>query len=770
MYKLLLLFCNKANYNYNYNNELINDFRRIKMEKLEGMVSDIVFKNEENGYTIAYLANENDEITIVGCMPTLSVGESIEVEGKWVNHKTYGSQFEVNSFMPITPSSLEGIYVYLSSGMIHGIGEKMAKRIVDKFGVDTLDIIQNTPERLTEVEGIGMKKVKQIQESYEENRELRNIIIQLSPYGITPNYCLRIYKKYKEKAIDIINKNPYRLAEDVRGIGFKIADEIASKIGIDKYSPERIMQGIIYTLNQSLASGHTYLPKQILIEQSVKILGVEPKFVENGIMDLAYNQKVHLENKDGQILVYLMMYYICENGVCKEIIKLSQHDIKDLHINIDEEIKIVEKEDNISLAKNQIEAVKEAINNGVTIITGGPGTGKTTTINTIIKIFENNDQKVVLCAPTGRAAKRMSETSNKEAKTIHRLLEMGFGSDSEELVFFKDEEDPIDADVIILDEASMVDIILMYNLLKAVKLGTRVLLVGDSDQLPSVGAGNVLKDIIDSKVIKTVRLNEIFRQARESMIVVNAHKINNGEPLFLNVKNKDFFFLRKNTNEEILNEIVGLVSERLPNFYKFDKLKDIQVLTSMRKGDLGVNNLNIELQKYLNPPNKYKQEEEFAKRIFRVGDKVMQIRNNYTRKWETEDKSESGEGIYNGDIGYIFHIDKDKKTVYVLFDKVKLSAYKYDELDELDHSFCTTIHKSQGSEFPVVVIPIVWAPPMLLSRNLLYTAVTRAKKLVVLVGDVRYLEQMIKNNRINDRYSNLSYKLNKFIKEGLLIK
>ena len=310
----------------------------------------------------------------------------------------------------------------------------------------------------------------------------------------------------------------------------------------------------------------------------------------------------------------------------------------------------------------------------------------------------------------------------------------------------------------------------MYNLLKAVKLGTRLLLVGDSDQLPSVGAGNVLKDIIDSEVIKTVRLNEIFRQARESMIVVNAHKINNGEPLFLNVKNKDFFFLRKNTNEEIINEIIGLVSERLPKFYKFDKLKDIQVLASMRKGDLGVNNLNIELQKYLNPPEKYKQEEQFAKRTFRVGDKVMQIRNNYTKKWETEDKSDSGEGIYNGDIGYIFHIDKDKKTVYVLFDKVKLASYKYDELDELDHSFCTTIHKSQGSEFPVVVIPIVWAPPMLLSRNLLYTAVTRAKKLVVLVGDVRYLEQMIKNNRINDRYSNLSYKLNKFIKEGLLSK
>lgn len=740
------------------------------MEKLQGMVSDIVFKNEENGYTIASLANENDEITIVGCMPTLSVGESIEVEGKWINHKIYGSQFEVQSFMPVTPSSLEGIYVYLSSGMIHGIGEKMAKRIVDKFGVDTLEIIQNTPERLTEVEGIGMKKVKQIQESYEENRELRNIIIQLSPYGITPNYCLRIYKKYKDKSLEVINKNPYRLAEEVRGIGFRIADDIASKIGIDKYSPDRIMQGILFTLNQSLGSGHTYLPKMVLIEQSVKILGVEPTFVENGIIDLAYNQKVHLENKNGEILVYLMMYYICENGVCKEIVKLSQHETKDLQINIDEEIKIVEKEDGISLANNQILAVKEAINNGVTIITGGPGTGKTTTINTIIKIFENNDQKVVLCAPTGRAAKRMSETSNKEAKTIHRLLEMGFATDSDELTFFKDEEDPIDADVIILDEASMVDVILMYNLLKAIKLGTRLLLVGDSDQLPSVGAGNVLKDIIDSGVIKTVRLDEIFRQARESMIVVNAHKINNGEPLFLNVKNKDFFFLRKNTNEEILNEIIGLVNERLPKFYNFDKLKDIQVLTSMRKGDLGVTNLNIELQKYLNPPNKYKQEEEFAKRTFRVGDKVMQIRNNYTKKWETEDKSDNGEGIYNGDIGYIFHIDKDKKTVFVLFDKVKIASYKYDELDELDHSFCTTIHKSQGSEFPVVVIPIVWAPPMLLSRNLLYTAVTRAKKLVVLVGDVKYLEQMIKNNRINDRYSNLSYKLNKFIKEGLLSK
>ncbi|MDB8805913.1 SF1B family DNA helicase RecD2 [Romboutsia sp. 1001216sp1] len=740
------------------------------MERLEGMISDIVFKNEDNGYTIAHLANSDNEVVIVGCMPTLSVGESIEVEGKWTNHKTYGTQFEVNKFMPVTPTSLEGIYVYLSSGMIHGIGEKMAKKIVDKFGVSTLDIIQNNPHRLSEVDGIGQKKIDQIVKSYEENRELRNIIIELSPYGITPNYCMKIYKKYKNKAIEVINKNPYKLAEDIRGVGFKIADNIASKIGIEKNSKDRVSQGILYTLNQSLGNGHTYLPENILIQEAIKLLEVKGELVKECILELAYDQKIHIEKKDNQHLIYLIPYYLSENGVCKQIIKLSQHEFKDLNIDIEEEIRVVEKEEGIKLANNQMLAVKEAIEGGVVIITGGPGTGKTTTINTIIKIFENNNQEVVLAAPTGRAAKRMSETSSKEAKTIHRLLEMGYATDSDELQFMKNEEEPIKADVIIIDEVSMVDILLMYSLLRAIKPGTRVILVGDSDQLPSVGAGNVLKDMIDSCVIKVVRLTEIFRQAQESMIVVNAHKINNGQPLHLNSKGKDFFFIRKNTNEEIINEIIGLVSERLPKFYNVDKLKDIQVLSSMRKGDLGVTNLNIELQKHLNKPEKYKVEENFQRRIFRVGDKVMQIKNNYTRKWENEDKTDSGEGIYNGDIGYVYYIDKDKRTVYVIFDQAKIVSYTYDELDELDHSYCTTIHKSQGSEFPIVVIPITWAPPMLLSRNLLYTAVTRAKKLVVLVGNVKYLEYMIKNNRINNRHSNLSYKLNKFKEEGLLIK
>ena len=741
------------------------------MEKIEGMISDIVFKNEDNGYVIAHLSNENNDVVIVGCMPTLTVGESIEVEGKWVNHKTYGTQFEVSSFMPVTPSSIEGIYVYLSSGMIKGIGEKMAKRIIDKFGVDTLDIIQNSPHRLFEVEGIGSKKIEQIAKSYEDNRELRNIIMQLSPYGITPNLCLKIYKKYKNKAVDVISKNPYKLAEDVRGIGFKVADKIAENLGIDKLSKDRIMQGILYSLNQSLASGHTYLPKDILVQESSKLLGVEKEYILDCILGLAYDQKIHIEKGLGhEDHIYLIPYYLSENGVCKQIIKLAQSDFKDLNIDVEKEIEKVEEETGIKLANNQALAVKEAIKSGLVVITGGPGTGKTTTINTIIKVFENNEQEVLLAAPTGRAAKRMSETSNKEAKTIHRLLEMGYATDSEELVFLKDEEDPIKADVVIVDEVSMVDIVLMYSLLKAIKPGTRVILVGDSDQLPSVGAGNVLKDIIDSKVINVVRLNEIFRQAQESMIVVNAHRINQGLPLHLNVKGKDFFFIKKNTNEEILKEIVGLVSTRLPKFYNLDKLKDIQVLAPMRKGDLGVANLNIELQKYLNKEEKYKVEETLQKRIFRVGDKVMQIKNNYTKKWETEDKSESGEGIYNGDIGYIYHVDKENKIIYVLFDQTKIVSYEYSELDELDHSFCTTIHKSQGSEFPAIVIPVTWAPPMLLNRNLLYTAVTRAKKLVVLVGDVKYLEYMIRNNKTNDRHSNLSKKLNRLKEEGVLVK
>ncbi|MEJ8552647.1 SF1B family DNA helicase RecD2 [Tepidibacter sp. Z1-5] len=739
------------------------------MEKIKGMVVEIVFKNDDNGYTVAALEHSNDEVTIVGCMPTITVGETIELDGKWINHKMYGPQFEVSSFIPCTPESEEGIYIYLSSGMIKGIGPKMARKIVETFGLNTLDIIQMNPEKLTRVDGIGKKKAETIGKSFQDNRELRNLIINLSKYGITPNYCLKIYKKYKNKSIQIVETNPYKLAEDIRGIGFKLADNIATKMGIDPYSKDRISQGIIYTLTQSLSEGHTYLPKSKLIKEASKLLEIEDEYIKDIVFKLALDQKIQIEKGPVEDNIYLIPYYIAENGVCKKLIEISQYEFDDLKLDINKEIYSIEKEDNITLAKNQKEAVTQALQKGVLVVTGGPGTGKTTTINTIIKIFENLKMNIYLAAPTGRAAKRMSETTGKEAKTIHRLLEMGYSSEDEELIFMKSEDDQLDADVVIIDEVSMVDILLMYNLLKAIKAGTRVILVGDSDQLPSVGAGNVLKDIIDSNIIKVVKLNEIFRQAKESMIVVNAHKINKGEKLDLNVKGKDFYFIPKYEKEDILKEIVTLAHKRLPDYYKIDNLKDIQILSPMRKGDIGVFNLNLCLQNVLNPNDKFKVEEKFQKRTFRVGDKVMQIKNNYTKKWKNDDETKDGEGVYNGDIGYIYHIDKEEKIVYILFDEYKIAQYDYNELDEIDHSFCTTIHKSQGSEFPVVIIPITWAPPMLLTRNLLYTAVTRAKELVVLVGDIKYLDYMVKNNKIYDRYSNLNIKLSRFKDEGLLV-
>ena len=567
----------------------------------------------------------------------------------------------------------------------------------------------------------------------------------------------------------LIKSNPYRLAEDIRGIGFKIADNLAQKIGIERDSKDRICQGIIYVLKKALGEGHTFLPEKEVEKEAVKLLGVEIDKIDNCLLDLAYAQKIKLDKVGDFLLVYLMNYYLAENGVCKKLIELATFDFKkEKKIDVDAEIEAVEKAEGIKLANRQREAVTEALQSGVSVITGGPGTGKTTTINTIIKIFKRQKKEVVLAAPTGRAAKRMSETSNEEAKTIHRLLEMGYSTD-DDLVFFKNEDEPIKADVIIVDEASMIDILLMFSLVNAIKPGTRFIIVGDSDQLPSVGAGNVLRDIIDSQVIKVVRLDEIFRQAQESMIIVNAHKINNGEAPYLNAKNKDFFFLNAATNEEIMNTIIGLVETRLPKFYKVDPLEDIQILSPMRKGDIGVTNMNIILQRYLNPPSERKVEVTLNKRIFRIGDKVMQIKNNYTKSWKNEDETENGEGIYNGDIGYIYYIDKNKKIIYVMFEGSRIVEYNFEELDELDHSFCTTIHKSQGSEFPVVVIPIAWAPPMLLSRNLLYTAITRAKKLVVLVGDVRYLKQMVQNNRVNARYSNLALKLNRIKREGVLV-
>jgi len=727
---------------------------------LEGMVEDIIFRNENNLYTVATLNTQDGKATIVGYIPFINIGETIRAEGEWIYHPSYGEQLEISNVSLVVPSTLNGIEKYLSSGLIPHIGPKTAKRIVEKFGLDSLDIIQYNPERLKEIDGIGDKKLKKIVEAFEEQGDLRNIMVFLQQYGITANYGMRIYKKYGKDTINIIKENPYRLSEDIFGIGFKTADKIAQNMGISLLSPYRIEGGIRFIINKYAGNGHSYVPKEELIQSTSELLGVENTLIEESIRDLAVKGVIHILNIEEDILVYYTPFHIAENNVSRKVVELSRVELKNFEIDIDKAIQTIEGKDGINFAKKQREAIKESIENGMVVITGGPGTGKTTTINAIIQIFEDQGLTVNLAAPTGRAAKRMTETTGKEAKTIHRLLEYSYME--EEMAFGLDEDNPLETDLLIIDEASMIDILLMNSLLKAIVPGTRLILVGDVDQLPSVGAGNVLEDIIKSGVVKVVKLDEIFRQAEESMIVVNAHRINKGEFPFLNEKGKDFYFIRENNPNGIVNTILDLCKERLPNYYGVDPLRDIQVLTPMKKGDVGINALNKHLQNILNPKAYGKVEKTIGDELYRVGDKVMQIKNNYTTEWEIiKDGTvyEKGEGVFNGDFGFIMDIDDDNRIMKILFDDEKEVEYNFNQLDELKLSYATTVHKSQGSEFPVVVMPIYWGPPMLLTRNLLYTAITRAKKLVVLVGEERYLRTMIANNRITKRYSSLDYKI-----------
>lgn len=724
------------------------------------MVEDIIYRNESNTYTVATLETTDGNATIVGYIPFINMGETLRVEGEWIYHSTYGEQLEIQNVSIVVPSTINGIEKYLSSGLIPYIGPKTAKRIVEKFGLDALDIIQYNPERLKEIEGIGDKKLEKIVEAFEEQGELRHIMVFLQQYGITANYGVRIYKKYGKDTINIISENPYKLSEDVFGIGFKTADKIAQKMGISQESPYRIQGGIRYTILKYAGNGHSYVPKEELLSSTSELLEVATNLVEESIRDLAIKGDIHLLNLQDKVLVYYTPFHVAENNVSRKIVELSRVELDSIEIDLDKEIKKVEGEDGILFATKQIEAIKESVDNGMVVITGGPGTGKTTTINAIIKIFEDQGLTVLLAAPTGRAAKRMTETTGREAKTIHRLLEYSFME--EDMAFGINEESPLETDLLIIDEASMIDILLMNSLLKAVLPGTRLILVGDVDQLPSVGAGNVLNDIIESGVVKVVKLDEIFRQAEESMIVVNAHRINKGEKPYLNEKEKDFYFIRLNNPEHIVTTVLDLCKERLPSYYGVDSLKDIQVLTPMKKGDVGTNALNKHLQNTLNPKVYGKKEKIIGDELFRVGDKVMQIKNNYTTEWEIiKDGAvhEKGEGVFNGDFGFILDIDDEGSTIKVLFDDEKEVEYGFSQLDELKLSYATTVHKSQGSEFPVVVMPIYWGPPMLLTRNLLYTAITRAKKLVVLVGEERYLRTMIANNRITKRYSSLDYKI-----------
>ena len=728
---------------------------------LEGLVEAIIFKSEDTGYTVAKITANKELITIVGVMPLLQEGQQIEVKGKFIQHKQFGRQFSVEEYKEKLPSSSKEIEKYLSTGIIRGIGPVTAKKIVKAFGKDTLDILDNHIERLKEVEGIGEKKFNIIYESYIETKDLKDIMIFFQKHGMTVNQCLKIYKKFGADSINKVSTNPYILNEEISGIGFLTADKIAKEFGVEDTSSFRIQSGIRYVLNNFSAMGNTYMPKDKLIQECQKVLAVSRDIVEENIYNCVLEEKLKIEKIKDIEAVYSLPYYYCELGVTNKIITLCIENFQTINTDVEFEVSTFEKKNNIKFAPSQKEAILGAFENGIEIITGGPGTGKTTIIKCIIEIYENSGMKVLLAAPTGRAAKRMSESTGREAKTIHRLLEMGV-SDDENSFFGKGEGEPLEADVIIIDEASMIDIMLMNSLLKAIKLGTRVIIVGDVDQLPSVGPGNVLRDLINSKFINVVRLKEIFRQGKESMIIVNAHKINNGEMPYLNKKGGDFFFDARDEVENILSTILDLVNRRLPSFNsKWSKIWDIQVLSPTRKGLLGVDNLNNEIQAILNPSSKDKKEKQVRDIVFREGDKVMQIKNNYSLEWHRigGDGENKGVGVFNGDMGYIETIDEERKVLSVVFDDERRVISEFMFLDELELAYAITIHKSQGSEFKVVVMPTFMGSAFLMNRNILYTGITRAKELVVVVGNQRSLQYMVNNTNNMERYSSLKERI-----------
>lgn len=735
------------------------------MEVLSGFVENIVFKSEDTGYVVCKIRSEKNLVSAVGTIPFIKEGQNVKLTGYWTVHKQFGNQFNIQEYEELLPNSLDGIEKYLSAGIIHGIGPVTAKKIIEKFGEETLDIMENHIEKLMEIEGIGEKKFQIIYESYIEQQGLKEVILYFHKHGVTNNQCVKIYKKFGPNARQIVSHNPYILCEEISGIGFKTADRIAMSIGIENNSDFRIQSGIKYVMNQFCASGNTFMPKKNIIEECEKNLVISKDLIEKNIYNMSAEQKIVVEKINEVEVGFLLPYYYCELGVTSKIITLGLQEIQTINSDVDFEVNVFEKEQKIKFAPSQREAILGAFNNGIEIITGGPGTGKTTIIKCIIDIYENNGMKVILGAPTGRAAKRMTESTGREAKTIHRLLEMGV-SDGDESVFEKGESSPLDADVIIIDEASMIDIMLMQNLLKAIRLGTRLIIVGDVDQLPSVGPGNVLKDLIECEYIKVIRLKDIFRQAAESLIVTNAHRINEGQMPILNQKDKDFFFINQENIERVVDTIIDLINRRLPTFNKsWDKLRDMQVLTPMRKGVLGVTNLNLRLQEIFNPPSKDKKEKSLRDIVFREGDKVMQTKNNYSLKWirvggvgENE-----GVGVFNGDLGFIQSVDEEQKSLTIIFDDERKVIYDFNYLDELDLAYATTIHKSQGSEFKVVIIPSFMGSPFLMNRNLLYTGITRAKQLVVVVGLQKALMYMINNTDSMERYSALKYRIREII-------
>lgn len=735
------------------------------METVQGYIDHFIYRNEINGYGVAELQTEDEELICVGFFQGIDQGENVKITGQYVEHAVYGLQLKAEKITVIAPEDAYAMERYLAGGAIKGIGASLAKRIVKKFGSDTFRIMEEEPERLAEIKGISERKAMEIGGLMENRKELRDAMVFLQKYGITNNLALKVYDAYGMRLYSVIQENPYQLAEEIDGIGFKRADEIAKKAGIRIDSQFRINSGICYTLSQASAEGHTFLPREELVRRAVLLLDVAAEQVEEALPNLAMEKKIVIKQEEGMVCCYPARIYY-EELACARIL----HDLNNIcnqgELNPEEErrlqnqIENVERELAVELDELQHLAVVEAAKNGIFILSGGPGTGKTTTINAIIRYFEKEGMDILLAAPTGRAAKRMTEATGFEAKTIHRLLELNgaFAEDNKRAHFEKNESNPLETDVLIIDEMSMVDIHLFYALLRALPLETRLILVGDVNQLPSVGPGQVLRDLIESQKFPLVMLRKIFRQASKSDIVVNAHKINRGEEIPLTNKSEDFFFLKRNNADVIYKHMILLITEKLPRYVKASP-RQIQVLTPMRKGNLGVEVLNEILQRYLNPPSKDKKEHVCGAAVFREGDKVMQIKNNYQLEWEIVNRYnlpvDKGTGIFNGDMGIIVSINEFAQALTVEYEDNKRVQYHFSQLDELELAYAVTIHKSQGSEYPAVIMPLLSGPRQLLNRNLLYTGITRAKKCVTLIGSEETIKEMISNGNAGKRYTGL---------------